>query len=76
MSESNLPTCSTCVYKFVGKDGEAICRRFPPAGHPIVIPGGRVAGMNVEPTFGSVAVYPPVKDDYFCGEHKAKLSLA
>jgi hypothetical protein len=73
-SIQRINTCANCVYAHITGPEQILCRRNPPAAHAVVdVPRdekGRPVAMVV---VGSVAVWPQVQPNEWCGHHSRQL---
>lgn len=69
MSESR-PRCAKCVHYFKENAAQGHCRRGPPNAFKFVIPEPdplHLGKMQMREQISSA--WPPVKADFYCGEH-------
>lgn len=63
-------TCGLCKHRWLMQGSGIFCRRFPPQSTQVVI-GMGPRGPQVQPFSG----FPPVKDEWTCGEFKPRIEM-
>lgn len=74
-------TCATCAFKHREANGQLVCRRNPPVGHPIILYVEQKSNVTAQPMTalvpqvqGTMSVFPTVEPDWWCGAHSGLAS--
>lgn len=73
--DENTACCKNCFFAFTD-GGNMICRRFPPSG--VMVPQSTNTGAIMQAkqpqgiTMVPVGVFPPVRENFWCGEYAEK----